>query len=192
MSVICLCGPSCSGKSTVAAYIAQKYGYTYIDIADSLKDIVANIYQWNRQALSGITLESRAWRETPDPIWSALLRREVTPRSALRDVGTALRYHHDNSIWAAHTVHKRRALGQIGDNRIIIGDLRHPSDADYICQELSNMNIKIFRIIRSSLPPTPSDAHESEIQHVNICPDNTIYNNGTIEDLYYEVDRIME
>lgn len=40
--------------------------------------------------LEGVTLESRMWREEPDPYWSNKLGRPFSPRQALTEIGTDL------------------------------------------------------------------------------------------------------
>lgn len=81
-------GVAGSGKSTAGRILRDDYGFTPIAFADALKDGVAALYQWPRHLLEGDTLESRQFRETPDPYWSEVFNCSVTPRWVLQFIGT--------------------------------------------------------------------------------------------------------
>jgi hypothetical protein len=85
--VIAITGLKGSGKDTIAEIIC-KHDNSFIPLAfaDHLKDIVALMFTWNRDMLSGRFPESREWREKPDKFWSKELGIDFTPRKALTTV----------------------------------------------------------------------------------------------------------
>jgi adenylate kinase family enzyme len=68
--IIGICGFIGSGKGTVADTLVNEYGYTKLSFADTLKDGVAAVFNWDRKLLEGDTKDSRDWRETPDTFWT--------------------------------------------------------------------------------------------------------------------------
>jgi hypothetical protein len=98
--IIGLSGLIGSGKSTVADYLVQKYGFEKMAFADTLKDVCSVLFGWDRALLEGDTVESREWRDRLDPYWSQALQQPVTPRWALQHIGTdVMRMHFDDYIW---------------------------------------------------------------------------------------------
>lgn len=125
--MIAICGFMGSGKDTVARHLIAAHGYNKVSFAGALKDAVAAIFGWPRDALEGETPESRVWRETVDPWWSERLQRpSLTPRMVLQVVGTDLfrnRFHDD--IWIAAV---ERRLMVDPEQKVVITDCRFPNE----------------------------------------------------------------
>ena len=107
------CGFIGSGKNTAARAISDRYPFnTYIhSFAAPLKDAVADIFGWDRALLEGTTLESRQWREQPDPYWTAEMGRHFTPRLALQEVGTNVFRAYYQNIWIAASAKRTEKPG---------------------------------------------------------------------------------
>ena len=78
--IIGICGFIGSGKGTVADTLVNEYGYTKLSFADTLKDGVAAVFNWDRKLLVRFfneremlrNLGGQVWRvkRGPDPEWA--------------------------------------------------------------------------------------------------------------------------
>jgi dephospho-CoA kinase len=142
--ILAICGFEGAGKSTVAKYLVEKYGFVELSFAKCLKDIVALIFGWERRLLEGDTEESRIFRETKDEFWSSEFNRKITPRIVLQEMGMNLRQYHED-IWA--TIVKRKIYDlQQHDAKvnIVIPDLRFNNEF----QMIKKMNSKVVYVYR--------------------------------------------
>ena len=199
--IIGLVGLIGSGKDTAADYLVNSHGWRRDSFAAPLKDAVADIFGWDREMLEGRTKESRAWRECADSWWSERLGREVTPRHTLQLWGTEVgrnAYHTD--IWVASLENRIR---KSRDN-VVITDCRFPNEIEVI----QRSGGKVFRIQRGADPawvvdaldyldfpagkPSPHLPHASEWMWMGAELDSTIDNNGSIQDLCNNVDKVID
>jgi len=123
--IIGICGLIGAGKDTIADYLVNIHQFRRESFANSLKDAVAHVFNWNRELLEGRTKQSREWREQPDPWWTARLGQPITPRQVLQYWGTEVcrRGYHDD-IWIASLENK--ILKSRDD--IVISDCRFPNE----------------------------------------------------------------
>lgn len=138
--IIGICGFASSGKGTVADILVEKFGFSKLSFADSLKDAVAAIFSWPRELLEGDTDESRVFRETKDEWWSEKLGYDVTPRKILQLMGTeAGRNVFGSDVWLY-------ALSRKIDpaKNYVIPDTRFPNEIAFI-QSLNGFTIQISR-----------------------------------------------
>lgn len=185
-----------SGKGTVADKLVESYGFRQDSYAYTLKDITAYIFNWDRAMLEGDTMESRSSREQVDEWWSEKLGIEnFTPRLALQLIGTdVFRNNFHQDIWMLSVMARYK-----GDN-VVISDCRFPNEV----QAIRELGGRIIQVDRGDEPEwwlTAKDAasgiieaqeimediykvHASEWAWANETPDELIYNNGTLEDLY--------
>ena len=144
--IIGICGFQGSGKDTIADYLQNIYGFKRDSFAATLKDAVAAVFGWDRELLEGRTTESRAWRETVDPWWSARLDMpDLTPRLVLQKWGTEVvrRSWHDDT-WIASLENKLTRA----HNDIVITDVRFPNEI----QAVRNAGGIVIRVVRGSEP----------------------------------------
>lgn len=184
--IIAICGLQGSGKDTLGNIFVEKYNFKKLSFAGILKDVVALIFNWSREMLDGLTIESRLWREQVDEWWSKKLNiPNLTPRYILQHIGTDLfRNHFDINIWI-YALEKQLDLYQ----NIVITDCRFPNEIEM----LKNKNALLIKIIRGQVPSwyklyeqyniIPSDIHPSEYMWINQTFNYTIENNGAIHDL---------
>ena len=148
MVIIAICGFQGAGKDTFANYLVSKYDFTKFSFAAATKDILADMFGWDRSLLEGDTIESRTFRETIDPWWAQKLQIEnLTPRKVLQMIGTDLfRKHFNYEIWV-HIVEKKiiNCLKINPEQRIIISDCRFPNEIAM----LKNFGTKIIHIQRN-------------------------------------------
>jgi|TARA_R110002153_G_scaffold18319_6_gene64103 hypothetical protein len=197
-----------SGKDTVANMFVQK-GCQQDSFASPLKDVCSSIFGWERSLLTGDTIESRDFRETPDMYWTKKLGiANFTPRLALQLMGTeVMRNHFNEDIWLSsleYRIMKQHAAAPC----TVISDARFINELDLI----KRMGGKIIWVQRGELPDwfetattassnvvkrrimetTYKDVHESEWNWAGYPSDYVINNNGTLDDLQTQVDSIRD
>lgn len=202
--IIGICGFIGSGKDTVADYLVNFHGYRRESFANSLKDAVSQVFCWDRELLEGRTKESREWRETADEWWSNRLGMQITPRWVLQVWGTEVcRKGFHNDIWVASLENRLR---QTKDD-VVITDCRFPNEI----KALKAVGGHVIRIKRGPEPKWYDSAinynagkrrigwalgreelekagvHASEYSWVGSKFDQVIANDGTIDDLYTQV-----
>jgi len=203
--IIGICGLIGSGKDTVADYLVNVHGFRRESFAGSLKDAVSAVFGWDRVMLEGRTKASREWREQRDEWWSERLGQEITPRWVLQYWGTEVcrRNFHDD-IWIASIEHK--ILNSPDD--VVISDCRFPN-------EIAAIKRAGGVVVRTCRGPEPewynfaleqnlqgSDAakqelirckvHVSETAWIGTDFDYVLDNNGSIDDLYQQVWKILD
>lgn len=148
MLIIGICGFQGSGKDTFSDFLVKNYQFKKITLAGATKDVLADIFGWDRKLLEGDTKVSREFRETIDQWWSEKLGIEgFTPRKALQMVGTDLfRKHFNSDIWI-HIVEKKilNEITKNPDSKIIISDCRFPNEIKLI----KNLGAKLIHIQRN-------------------------------------------
>lgn len=209
-SVIAICGFMGSGKDTIADYLVNFHGYKRESFANSLKDAVSVVFGWDREMLEGRTKQSREWRETKDEWWSKRLKQDITPRWVLQYWGTeVVRKGFHDDMWVASL--ENRLLNSKDD--IVITDCRFPNEI----KALKNIGATVLRVRRGPEPewfdaaksmnrgPTRNinwalskhkieelGIHASETAWVGQKFDKIVENNGTVEDLYAQIEQLLK
>lgn len=199
--IIGIVGYASSGKSTTGD-ILKDYGFTKVAFADSLKDCVAQLFQWPRHLVEGDTEESRTFREKRDEYWSEKFGYDFTPRLALQKFGTeSCRNVFSDKIWI-YTVEKKI----LSHPNVVVCDTRFPNEIEHI----RKLGGKIVRIARGPEPiwynealitnglgngtdtmPSYPRVHYSEWAWIGTKFDYTLDNNGSIDDLKKSVEHMM-
>jgi hypothetical protein len=144
--IIGICGFIGCGKNTVGKLLVDEYGFQKISYADRLKDTVSTMFGWDRDMLEGVTPESRAWREIPDPFWTAELGYDVTPRLVLQRVGTdCMRKGFDDQTWVLMV--KKAILDNPAVN-FVVPDVRFYNERDLI----KKLDGEVWRVRRGPDP----------------------------------------
>lgn len=200
--VIGLSGLIGSGKNSVGLVLIEHYGFTKLAFADSLKDVLASVFGWDRELLEGETSESRAWRNIVDPWWSAVLGIEdFSPRKAMQLVGTdVFRTFLHPDIWVKSLVRKvelsenkkivvtdcrffneLNAVKSLGGSLVRVKKGTDPDWFRYAIERNTGTNISIQKAAGQKLAEL--EVHASEYSWVGYGFDSVINNNGTLEDL---------
>jgi len=208
--IIGVCGFIGSGKDTIADYLTNFHGFRRESFANSLKDAVSQVFGWDRTMLEGRTKQAREWREQIDPWWAERLNMpNLTPRWVLQYWGTEVcrKSFHDD-IWIAALEHK---LLNSKDN-IVISDCRFPNEI----KSIKNAGGMVIRVVRGPEPEWYDAAisvnrgpdgnvmwalskqkletlkiHASETSWVGTSFDAVMDNNGTIDELYNQVQSLI-
>jgi hypothetical protein len=199
-----------SGKDTVADYLCTFHGFKRISFAESLKDAIAAIFNWDRELLDGVTKVSREWRETVDPWWAERLGiPHLTPRWVLQQWGTEVaRRGFHNDIWVAALENKIRNI----KDDIVITDCRFPNELSAI-KNAGGITVRTHRGIEPDWIPqativnqtTDSSrksylirmlendfrVHASEYSSIGFEYDVHLDNNGTIDGLHEQIKNLV-
>lgn len=197
--IIGLVGFIGSGKGTVGDILEQK-GFIKDSFAKPLKDACSVMFGWPRELLEGDTEVSRKWREEPDNYWSEKFGRQFTPREALQLMGTeAGRNVFHKDIWVISLLN--RAKGK----DVVVTDVRFKNEIQYI-QDNGGIVIRVKRgedpnwyynleKIQYENERTKfmrfENVHKSEWDWVGCEFNYTIDNNGSIQDLGKEVEKVL-
>lgn len=197
--IIGVCGLIGSGKDTIADYLVNIHEFRRDSFAATLKDAVAAVFGWDRDMLEGRSRSSREWREQPDVWWSTRLGRTITPRWILQQWGTEVcrRGFHDD-IWIASLENKLYAA----QDHVVISDCRFPNEIKAI-RQAGGIVVRVVRgqdphwfleaichIHKGGLLPD-SLPHASEWAWAATEFDHVIDNNGTIGELYQQIDTMI-
>jgi len=203
--IVGTCGLIGSGKDTMADYLVNFHGFRRESFASTLKDAIAAVFGWDRTMLEGRTKMAREWREQVDPWWAERLSMPtLTPRWILQYWGTEVcrRGFHDD-IWIASLENKLRT----STDNVVISDCRFPNEIESI----KRVGGKIVWIKRGTLPDWYNVAleanqgsvqatqqlkslkiHSSETAWIGTEFDAVIQNDSTIDDLYSEIQKVLE
>jgi hypothetical protein len=196
--IIAISGLIGSGKDTVADYLVNLHEYRRESFAGNLKDSMSAIFGWDREMLEGRTKSSREWREQVDPWWSERLGiPHLTPRWILQYVGTDVirgKFHDD--MWLASLENKLRKT----TDDIVISDVRFKNEV----KMLKNLGAICIEVTRGDKPNWYNDAlsgntsqlellkvHRSEYDWIGTNFDYTLDNNGTLDDVYAQVETVL-
>jgi len=209
MNTIGILGNIGSGKNTVAQYLATK-GCIPTSFAGPIKDLCTSVFGWDRDLLEGETDESREFRESIDLYWSKKLKiANFTPRLALQLIGTdVMRNHFDPNIWLNSLEYRVKKLHN-QNQCVVISDCRFRNELDLI-RRVGGTTILVQRdekpvwydialaanngdaVAKHIMSRDFSDVHQSEYDWIGCDIDFTVNNNGTLEELYANVDIVID
>ena len=208
--IIGVCGFIGSGKDTVADYLVNLHHFRRESFATTLKDAVSAVFGWDRTMLEGRTKQAREWREQQDNWWTNRLGIVITPRWVLQNWGTEVcRNGFHDDIWIASLENKLRN----STDDVVISDCRFPNEIRAIKQAGGI----VVRVVRGAEPEWYDAAvslnrgpdgnstwalsgrrlaqlgvHASETSWVGTQFDVVLDNNGTLDDLYQQVKRLVQ
>lgn len=209
--IIGICGLIGSGKDTAADYLVNLHHFRRESFANTLKDAVAQVFNWDREMLEGRSKESRAWRETTDSWWATRLNiPELTPRWVLQQWGTnVLRTGFHDDIWIASLENKLRNT----TDDVVITDCRFPNEIKAI-KAAGGIVVRIKRgdepewynaAIAYNRGPNGNESwavskrkldklnvHASEYSWIGTDFDQILDNNGTLDHLYTQVMHLAQ
>ena len=209
--IIGVCGFIGSGKDTVADYLVNLHHFRRESFANTLKDAVSAVFGWDRTMLEGRTKQSREWREQVDSWWAQRLGiPHLTPRFILQNWGTEVcRKNFHDDIWIASLENKLRN----SRDDVVISDCRFPNEI----RAIKAAGGLVVRVVRGAEPEWYGAAvshncgpngnstwalsgrrleqlgvHASETAWVGTKFNAVLDNNGTLDDLYQQVKRLVQ
>lgn len=208
--IIGVCGLIGAGKDTLADYLVNIHEFRRESFANSLKDAVAQVFGWDRTMIEGRTKQSREWRDQVDTWWADRLGMpNLTPRSVLQNLGTdVLRNRFHDDIWIASLENKLR---NTTDN-VVISDCRFPNEI----KGIRKAGGYVIRVVRGPEPDWYDAAismnkgdknnmtwatsirklenlkiHASETAWIGTEFDKVIDNNGSMDQLYQQINDLV-
>lgn len=184
--IIGLHGRKQSGKDTIARYLISEYGFTKLAFADKLKEAVANLFgmsleevdQFKEVGIDDIPLVEINLQIRNTTEWC------FSWREFLQRFGTEMGRNTFGEDFWVEIWHK--ALMEIGSSTpVVVTDVRFENEAACVLVEGGWM-VEVTR------PGYISDGHASEEPLRRDLIDAWIDNNGTIEDLFEDVDQLVE
>lgn len=170
--IIGLTGYAQSGKDTVAKALVGKHGFIRIAFADALRDLV---YKANPM-VDNMAGEPKFVQEYVDTVGWDKAKQHPQIRRILQTTGIAAREIFGPNFWI------ERALSQLPkEGNFVFTDVRFVNEADTI----RSKDGQIWRVKRDGVEAV--NGHVSETQLDDYVVDRTIYNNGTVEDLWASV-----
>lgn len=183
-SVIALCGLKRCGKDTVADYMVEKYAYRKIKIADPLKHVCKYIFN-----LSDDQLETDI-KDEIDSRWG------TTPRRIMQFFGTEVMQFKIQEllpnvgrlIWMNKLIED---IKNVPSTNFVVGDMRFAHEYQALKEEFGK-KVKIIKIVTNRNVTVSTDNHSSEKEWETIPADFTLFNNGTLQELYDQIDVIIK
>jgi hypothetical protein len=175
MQLIGLTGPAKSGKSTIARYLVDQYGFHEVSFAAPLKRMIAVGFDLHMHEL-----ENQATKEAPLP-WLG-----KSPRYLLQTLGTDWgRKMVDERLWLMLAERRIARCQQLGALGCVLSDVRFDNEA----QLLADRGALLWRLWRAKAIDVRHHASERGIaEHFK---SQGIGNNGSFADLYKRVDELL-
>lgn len=175
MKLIGITGKARSGKDTIAKHLFHQHAFTRIAFGDPVK--------LTAQQAFGLS-EAQTWddeyKEVVIPYWG------MSPREIFQKVGTdAMRNTFGANVWI-----KRWSLSYLllkDTDHIVVPDVRFDNEAELI-RNLGGIIVDVQR--GTGLTGSTGD-HASE-KGLSSLPDYVINNSGTLDELYAQVDYLVE
>jgi dephospho-CoA kinase len=166
--IIGLSGYAQSGKDTFASILVQKYGYTRVSFADSVRELA---YATNPM-FDFVAGEPRFLKDAVDRWGWEEVKKHTQVRRLLQNIGLGARTVIDDSVWISLALKKIHNI-----EKVVFTDVRFENEAD----QIKSLGGKIWRVKRINIDAVNSHVSESELDSYNV--DQIFVNNGTIEEL---------
>lgn len=191
--IIGVCGKARHGKTTVANYLVEKYGYAVLSYAEALKVMIIDALVDNPPP---IEIASQEFTEMTREYWEHVVREDRTSftRWLMQFIGTDIvRARIAEHFWVAKWQDSYRAV----EKRIVVPDVRFRNEATKIRQ----IGGEIWRVERVFLATDPEEsslqtiehgaAHKSETEMLKISEDRLVRASWGIENIYKAVDELL-
>lgn len=170
--VITLSGEAGSGKSAIAQYLVREHGFVELNFAKALKEYVGRgVFDLCEAQLYGHL------KEVVDP------RYKKSPREILQDAGTKMREIFPY-IWIETVLKEIRTAGYVTDN-LVISDARYLNEL-WVARD-RGWGTWLIRRPGAGAQNGIKD-HPSESEFKSWVFDVVLINDGTLQELFREVD----
>lgn len=183
---IALIGKTRSGKDTVAAHLISSRSYTRVAFADPLKEMSLAL----DPILEADTTHPQLGDMGPVRLaemvrlhgWETVKDQFPEARRVLQHLGSAVR-DQDEDFWLNQAMRKVRAARD-WNLPVVVTDCRYLNEA-------LSLRAAGFTLVRITRHGTDPGTHASETVLDNYVADERIYNDGTLGELYAQVDKIV-
>lgn len=162
-------GKARSGKGEVAKRLCEKYGYVEVGFADYLKELAVEVFGWSM-----------------DEIWT---NRTPESRKFMQLLGNEIGRAKNPNFWIVKLA--ERLKGKYKDKNVVVSDLRYENEAVWG----RNSGGQLWLVKRSDaekmIEANPEHISEHDLEKWTDW-DTIFINDGTIEELYRQVDDIVD
>jgi hypothetical protein len=185
LACIGLSGYARSGKDTVVNYLEMKYAYKRIAFADQIRNALYNLNPIIRISTEDDPNATLPWSlsHMVDLYgWEELKEISVDVRGLMQRMGTEVaRDMWGDDFWVD------QAFKQVAITpRAALSDVRYVNEA----QRVRDFGGQVWRIVRPGYEGVNDHASEHALD--GFMYDHVILNNGSVEDLYDQIDKIFE
>jgi hypothetical protein len=175
-----------SGKDTIADHIFNASSKaTKMSLATPIKYFLRDLFGWTEEHTDG------SLKEKEDLTYG------LSPRQAMQYFGTEVMQFWFSKAFPNYAKNIGRSFWcvKLYENYlkvkkekkdVVIADVRFPHEVDFFRDREECVVIKVVR------PGIVSDGHASESELEHILPDYVIYNDGTLDDLYANINIVLE
>jgi len=179
--IIGIGGKSGSGKDTIAEFLQARYGFSYDQIASPLKSAVKALF-----SLSDAEVYDRELRGKPLAGWPGW-----TVRKLLQLIGDLLRDNIDGQILVKSLCRRLNNRGQTPSDWVI-PDVRLPNETEML-RSVFGKDFVMMRVTRPGFDGRNIGGIEGhKTEQYDLDADYTFANDSTKEDLWKEVEAVME
>lgn len=176
-----LVGRARSGKDTVALHLVEKNKYTRVAFADRMRDAVEAMNPVIRLDVEGLEWTCPLAVGLKMYGWEGLKQYSPDVRGYLQRMGTEVgRDMFGEDFWVEQAL---RVAGAY--DKVVFSDVRYPNEAERIRKEGG----VLWRVEREGIEK--SDEHTSESLVETIKVDAVIKNNGTLDELFTKIDKLV-
>ena len=189
--IVAITGPKRSGKDTVANYLKSMFDYEPLAFAEPIKDILCLTFGISREVLDDFKnskdLHKILGVEYYGPFAEdsdEYVEFTTDMRQILQRFGTdAMQKHFGTDVWCKKLLQDALAWDL---DTICVSDLRFLEEYEYLKEHCEKLTI--IRLHKEGLE---EDVHSSEQEYKQIPSDYDISNNGTLQELYNKLNKIM-
>lgn len=193
--IVGICGEAGSGKDTVADFMVKNHGFVKISLADKIKQICKDVFDFSDEQLWGASKH----RNEPDTRYFRYnvesahgnVPQYLSPRHALQQLGTEWGRACYKNIWVDHTLRVAKALltadpkdGVFYDRKrglgsfpgttecdvakgVVISDVRFYNEA----LAITNAGGRVIRLKRATSLDESYQNHQSELEMKSLSDD---------------------
>ena len=182
-AIIAICGYKRCGKDTIADYVSNVYNYKHLKISYKVKELVKNLFN-----ITDTDYDNK--KEIRNEYWGVSIRQmmqfigtdmfQFKIQELIPDIG--------RDFWIKSLL-SSDLINDIKNKKynIVLSDLRFIHEYNKL-KEL-NIPLVVIRVTNSNVNNT--DNHISELEHLNIPFDYEIKNDGSITELYHNIDAVL-
>lgn len=184
-SCILLSGKAGAGKDTVAQYLYDEYGYEKLSFAEPIRRMLTALmdYQGVSYKHQQRYFNDREFKEAPSNCLGG-----ISPRRAMQTLGSEWgREFLGDHFWAYVGVDKAVRCNDVG-YRVVFTDTRFPEEVSVFKDTIATS--KWVQVANPRVKKVEEHMSEMGLDHMK--SDDILINEGSFEDLYSNIDNMME
>ena len=187
--IIAISGKKGVGKDVLASYLCEKHEFVNYGFADPIKEIARIMFGFSEEQLNGYL------KDAEDKVWG------IAPREFFQRFGTDIaqfefpkyfpglfREQDNRAIWVRiFEVWYVKRLKENPRLKVVISDLRFKHEYEY----LKKLDAYFIEIKSEKYGSEEHKEHISENEYTDLDFNCELENNGTKEELYLKIDKLI-